>query len=1163
MDIASAAAIVNSINKLENKGKETVKVVVRCRPLFGKEIVEGRQSIVTMDLAAAVVSIKCPDTDQLKNFTFDSVYDENTVQRQFYDESGYPLVESIFEGYNGTIFAYGQTGCGKTHTMQGKDSPPELRGVIPHAFDHVFDNINADTEREYMVRATYLEIYNEDIRDLLSDDSNKQKLELKESADGGVYVKDLTEVVVRDVVSINKVMARGFKNRTVGATLMNEGSSRSHSIFTIVVEVSEKINGEERFRAGKLNLVDLAGSERQSKTGATGARLKARWRRNLHLINLSLSALGNVISALVDGKGKHIPYRDSKLTRLLQDSLGGNTKTVMVAAISPADYNFEETLSTLRYANRAKNIKNKPTVNEDPKDAKLREYKAEIELLKQMLAQQQGSITPPDSATAPFVGRRGASPHTQPMTLDEEASAILGRVPTPPHAAPHNDSAIHRSTTDRERELNVKSQELQEQIQREKEEIQRQLKLEQESIEKAKADAAEMMEMARRMMADVQLASASSTPQSHVTRRVPTPPLQPVVSSPIVVESQESPPPLEAPLQEASPVILASTSVSPPEASPSRTTELAPPTSEPTQHVATPPPHEPTRDVEKELEGQRLQQEQVDARERELQSIRENEIARTREVEETKAKAAEMMRKAERMMEEAMARAAQPPKVKIVKEVVEVVREVVPDDHVKEKEALKEMNQTMLIHRDQMAKELERTHLAMEHHLREKSELASKLAKIGSQICGTKHDDDKVDAEVAILKQQVEFRRAQIKLKMKKKKEMQLEIAQQALQAEKQSVEEELKTAQEQAQVNNAAYKKKQSKYKAKLEAAKEEVADLHKEFARERESLMDTIHQQTREVKLMEQLVELFLPHNELIKVWEKAVWNDDKDEWQLPRIKPRGDFTNMKLPSLGGGGSAGFAPIDRPFSGGETGGAEVCGTDIPMSNRSNKSRGKTRGKIDAISSRGEDHGMDLLIPLNDVKTKLPSATKSARRDKCDDSIEGTSKKAAASSSRKKEKKKKDKLPRDDALQNNGGGPLNSLSPSLEPLIHADEATTPSDQLVCPVDMDYQPRDRLQSRQGSRQGRRVADTKSSGLGDTEDPPARRRRKSAHKTPDDDKDADGEGKSKRKKKRDKGDRTKDSAPPVSAPSVDVNLAHSLAAPSPEDPDNDDVWEDFP
>lgn len=186
-----------------SKDKETVKVVVRCRPLFGKEIVEGRKSIVTIDTHASVISIKCPENDQVKAFTFDSVYDETTSQRQFYDESGYPLVESIFDGYNGTIFAYGQTGCGKTHTMQGKDSPPELRGVIPLSFDHIFESIGADASREYMVRASYLEIYNEDIRDLLCDDA-KKKLELKESADGSVYVKDLTEVVVSDVNSINR-----------------------------------------------------------------------------------------------------------------------------------------------------------------------------------------------------------------------------------------------------------------------------------------------------------------------------------------------------------------------------------------------------------------------------------------------------------------------------------------------------------------------------------------------------------------------------------------------------------------------------------------------------------------------------------------------------------------------------------------------------------------------------------------------------------------------------------------------------------------------------------------------------------------------------------------------------------------------------------------------
>lgn len=177
-------------------------------------------------------------------------------------------------------------------------------------------------------------------------------------------------------------MDKGNKNRSTGATLMNADSSRSHSIFTINVEMCERDeSGEEHYRLGKLNLVDLAGSERINKTGATGDRLKEATK-----INLSLSALGNVISALVDGKSKHIPYRDSKLTRLLQDSLGGNTKTLMISAISPAADNYEETLSTLRYANRAKNIKNKPKINEDPKDAMLRELQDEIRLLKEQLA---------------------------------------------------------------------------------------------------------------------------------------------------------------------------------------------------------------------------------------------------------------------------------------------------------------------------------------------------------------------------------------------------------------------------------------------------------------------------------------------------------------------------------------------------------------------------------------------------------------------------------------------------------------------------------------------------------------------------------------------------------------------------------------------------------
>ena len=261
--------------------------------------------------------------------------------------------------------------------MEGRSDPPHLRGVIPNSFTHIFDFVSSAPDKQFLVRASYLEIYNEEIRDLLSKDP-KNSLELKENIDTGVYVKDLTSFVVKNVTEIDHVMQAGKKNRSVGATLMNQTSSRSHSIFTIVVECCE--SGGEHIRVGKLNLVDLAGSERQSKTGATGDRLKEATK-----INLSLAALGNVISALVDGKSSHIPYRDSKLTRLLQNSLGGNAKTVMCANAGPADYNYDETLSTLRYANRAKNIKNKPKINEDPKDAMLREYQEEIKRLKEQL----------------------------------------------------------------------------------------------------------------------------------------------------------------------------------------------------------------------------------------------------------------------------------------------------------------------------------------------------------------------------------------------------------------------------------------------------------------------------------------------------------------------------------------------------------------------------------------------------------------------------------------------------------------------------------------------------------------------------------------------------------------------------------------------------------
>ncbi|KAM9315664.1 kinesin-like protein KIF3C [Gastrophryne carolinensis] len=365
------------------KNSEALKVVVRCRPISRKEEAAGYDSIVAMDVKLGQVTIRNPRANHgelPKTFTFDAVYDANSKQTDLYDETVRPLIDSVLQGFNGTIFAYGQTGTGKTYTMQGHWAESERRGVIPNSFDHIFTQISRSQNQQYLVRASYLEIYQEEIRDLLCKDQSK-KLELKENPDSGVYIKDLSSFVTKNVKEIEHVMNLGNQARSVASTNMNEYSSRSHTIFVITIECSELgVDGQEHIRVGKLNLVDLAGSERQSKTGANGERP-----REASKINLSLSALGNVISALVDGRSTHIPYRDSKLTRLLQDSLGGNAKTIMVATLGPASHHFEETLSTLRFANRAKNIKNKPKINEDPKDTLLREFQEEIARLKAQL----------------------------------------------------------------------------------------------------------------------------------------------------------------------------------------------------------------------------------------------------------------------------------------------------------------------------------------------------------------------------------------------------------------------------------------------------------------------------------------------------------------------------------------------------------------------------------------------------------------------------------------------------------------------------------------------------------------------------------------------------------------------------------------------------------
>ena len=365
---------------MKKSGKsECVKVAIRVRPMNKREKEQNSRLCVQVDKDNNTVSV-ISDKNESKTFPFDYVYPMETTQREVYDQVAFPIVDSIFQGYNGTIFAYGQTGCGKTFTMMGIITDPQLRGVIPNAFDHIFGFIKTEGEsRKFFLRCSFVEIYNEEVRDLLG--NKDKKLDIREDPKKGTFLKDLTYVTIKNPADIDKSLDTGNKNRHVGATSMNDQSSRSHSLFTVYLEIEEKgENNNSRIKSGKLNLVDLAGSERVGKTNATGQTFDEGKK-----INLSLTALGSVIDALSQNR-KYIPYKDSKLTRLLADSLGGNTKTVMFANISPASYNYDETLGTLRYASRAKLIKNAPKINEDPKDALLRKYEEEIKALKEKLA---------------------------------------------------------------------------------------------------------------------------------------------------------------------------------------------------------------------------------------------------------------------------------------------------------------------------------------------------------------------------------------------------------------------------------------------------------------------------------------------------------------------------------------------------------------------------------------------------------------------------------------------------------------------------------------------------------------------------------------------------------------------------------------------------------
>ena len=319
-----------------------------------------------------------PTNGPLK-FAFDYVFPPGTEQALVYDAAAKPIVESVLEGFNGTVFAYGQTGSGKTFTMTGVVDDSRLKGITPRMIDTVFHTIStASDSMEFTVKVGYCEIYLEKIKDLLN--PTKTNLKVHEDKNRGVFIADLTEEYVSDESEVTNLMRIGSANREVAFTLMNEGSSRSHSLFILTITQNNTIDFSAK--TGKLYLVDLAGSEKVGKTGAEGKRLDEA--KN---INKSLSTLGQVINALTDGKSSHVPYRDSKLTRVLQDSLGGNSKTSLIITASPSSFNEPETISTLRFGMRAKAIKNKPTVNKEYTVAELKLLlsKAEMELGKKVL----------------------------------------------------------------------------------------------------------------------------------------------------------------------------------------------------------------------------------------------------------------------------------------------------------------------------------------------------------------------------------------------------------------------------------------------------------------------------------------------------------------------------------------------------------------------------------------------------------------------------------------------------------------------------------------------------------------------------------------------------------------------------------------------------------
>ncbi|KAL2654964.1 hypothetical protein AAZV13_04G038500 [Glycine max] len=389
-----------------------VKVAVHVRPLIADEKLQGCKDCVT------VVSGKPQVQIGAHSFTFDHVYGSTgSPSSSMFEECVAPLIDGLFQGYNATVLAYGQTGSGKTYTMGTGFKDGCQTGIVPQVMNVLFSKIGTLKHQiDFQLHVSFIEILKEEVRDLLDPSSmskpetanghagkmtspGKPPIQIRETSNGVITLAGSTEVSVATLKEMAACLEQGSLSRATGSTNMNNQSSRSHAIFTITLEQMRKLNipGDscsndtmnEEYLCAKLHLVDLAGSERAKRTGSDGLRFK----EGVH-INKGLLALGNVISALGDEKkrkeGVHVPYRDSKLTRLLQDSLGGNSRTFMIACISPADINAEETLNTLKYANRARNIKNKPVINRDPMSNEMLKMRQQLEYLQAELCARAG-----------------------------------------------------------------------------------------------------------------------------------------------------------------------------------------------------------------------------------------------------------------------------------------------------------------------------------------------------------------------------------------------------------------------------------------------------------------------------------------------------------------------------------------------------------------------------------------------------------------------------------------------------------------------------------------------------------------------------------------------------------------------------------------------------